>query len=115
MADASKTDYYVGVDLGGTKILAGVFDPQLNCLGRNKMSTKPERGPNEVIDRIARCVRDAVDECDLDLKQLRSVGIGAPGAVDPATGRVIFAPNLNWRDVPLKKMLEKQARRDRGH
>ncbi len=105
---AAKGDYFVGVDLGGTKILAGVFDNQLTCLGRNKMSTKPERGADEVIERIARCVRDAVDECDLDFKQLRGVGVGAPGAIDISTGRVIFAPNLQWQDVPLKKVLEKE-------
>ncbi|MGA2174029.1 MAG: ROK family protein [Verrucomicrobiota bacterium] len=109
MAEATtKAEHYVGVDLGGTKILAGVFDDKLNCLGRSKMSTKSERGAEEVIERIARCVRDAVDECDLDLKQVRAVGLGAPGAVDAETGRVIFAPNLQWQDVPLKKMLEKQ-------
>ena len=105
---AAKTDYFVGVDLGGTKILAGVFDDKLNCLGRTKMSTKSERGPEEVIERIARCARDVVDECDLDFKQVRAMGIGAPGAVDPETGRVIFAPNLQWQDVPLKKLMEKQ-------
>jgi glucokinase len=108
MADnAAKGEFLIGVDLGGTKILAGVFDPQLTCLGRNKMSTKPERGANEVIERIARCVRDAADECDLDFKQLRGVGVGAPGAIDVASGKVIFAPNLQWQDVPLKKALEK--------
>jgi glucokinase len=109
MAEASaKPEYFVGVDLGGTKILAGVFDEKLICLGRTKMSTKSERGPEEVIDRIARCARDVVDECDLDFKQVRGLGIGAPGAVDPVTGRVIFAPNLQWQDVPLKKIMEKQ-------
>ncbi|MEO8426297.1 MAG: ROK family protein [Verrucomicrobiota bacterium] len=109
MADTStKQDYLIGVDLGGTKILAGVFNPQLKCLGRSKMSTKSERGPDPVINRIARCVQDVVDECDLNLKQVKGVGIGAPGAVDPESGRVIFAPNLGWEDVPLKKELEKQ-------
>src|SRR5271155_67526 len=109
MAEASaKPEYFVGVDLGGTKILAGVFDDKLVCLGRSKMSTKSERGPEEVVDRIARCARDAVDECDLDFKQVRAVGIGAPGAVDPESGRVIFAPNLQWQDVALKKLLEKE-------
>jgi glucokinase len=102
-----KAEYYVGVDLGGTKILAGVFDDKLNCLGRSKMSTKSERGAGEVMDRIARCARDVIDECDLDFKQVKAVGIGAPGAVDPETGRVIFAPNLQWQDVPLKKSMEK--------
>ncbi|HNU99817.1 MAG: ROK family protein [Verrucomicrobia bacterium] len=106
MAETSK-DFLVGVDLGGTKILAGVFDDKLNCLGRSKMSTKSQRGPEAVIDRVARCVQDAIDECDLLPKQVRGVGIGAPGASDPETGRVIFAPNLVWEDVPLKKDLEK--------
>jgi len=108
MAEAPKSEYYVGVDLGGTKILTGVFDEKLVCHGRTKMSTKSERGAEEVIDRIARCVSDAVDECDLDLKQIKGVGIGAPGAVDSESGRVIFAPNLQWEDVPLKKLLEKK-------
>jgi glucokinase len=109
MAETSnKSEYVVGVDLGGTKILAGVFDLQLTCRGRSKMSTKADRGPEEVIERVADCVRDAVDECDLDLKQVRGVGLGAPGSVDPDAGRVIFAPNLKWEDVPVKKVLEKQ-------
>ena len=104
---AKKGEYFAGVDLGGTKILAGLFDGELNCLGRAKLSTKSERGPEEVIERIARCVRDAVDECDLDLKQVKAAGIGAPGTIDAGNGRVLFAPNLKWEDVPLKKALEK--------
>ncbi|HSU53513.1 MAG TPA: ROK family protein, partial [Candidatus Dormibacteraeota bacterium] len=52
---------------------------------------------------------DAVDEADLSMKQVRGVGIGAPGAVDFGSGTVIFAPNLEgWKDVSLKKDLEKQ-------
>jgi glucokinase len=104
---SDKKDYVVGVDLGGTKIMAGVFDSQLKCLGRSRVSTKAVRGVDVVIDRIARCVNDAVDECDLEMKQIRAVGVGAPGAVNPETGRVIFAPNLDWRDVPLEKELKK--------
>lgn len=108
MADANKAEYIVGVDLGGTKILAGVFRSSLESAGVAKLSTKPQRGPDVVIERIARCIRDAIDEADLDPKQIRGVGIGAPGAVDGESGDVIFAPNLEWRDVPLKKRLEKE-------
>ena len=103
-----KSPYLIGVDLGGTKILAGIFDPDLNCLGQMKVSTKADRGPEGVIERVARCVRDAVDECDLSMKQMRGIGVGAPGAVNTAEGRVIFAPNLGWKDVALKKLLEKE-------
>jgi len=107
MAEQSKGDLVVGVDFGGTKILAGVFDNAMECLGNAKISTKAPRGSDAVIERIARCVQDAVDEADLNLKQVRGIGLGAPGAVDGKSGTVIFAPNLDWRDVPLKKELEK--------
>lgn len=109
---ANHRELYVGVDLGGTKILAGVFDAQLNLLGTAKLSTKSSRGPDAVLARLARCARDAVDECDLDFERVRAVGVGAPGAVDPRTGRVSFAPNLHgWRDVPLQRELEKALER----
>lgn len=99
-------EYLVGVDLGGTKILAGVFETSLANTAAAKLSTKAQRGPDAVIKRIARCIRDAVDEADLNLKRVRGVGIGAPGAVEGETGKVIFAPNLDWHDIPLKRQLE---------
>jgi glucokinase len=105
---SSKGEYVVGVDLGGTKILAGVFKRSFECIGSAKLSTKSQRGVDAVVERIARCVQDAVDEADLNLKQVAGVGIGAPGAVDFADGKVIFAPNMEgWKDVTLKKDLEK--------
>src|SRR5262245_36515299 len=110
MAEANtKADHVVGLDLGGTKILAGVFNRGLECIGTAKLSTKSQRGMAKVIERIARCIQDAIDEADLTIKQVAGVGIGAPGAVDYDSGTVIFAPNLEgWKDVPLKKELEKQ-------
>jgi len=109
MGEAStKAEYVVGVDLGGTKILSGVFDHSLECVGTAKLSTKSQRGVDKVVERIARCAQDAVDEADLTFKQIAGVGIGAPGAVDFDSGTVIFAPNLDgWKEISLKKELEK--------
>ena len=104
----TKNEYFIGVDLGGTKILAGVYLPTIECFGIAKISTKSDRSPEVVIDRIARCVMDAVDEADLNLKQVKAMGIGVPGAVNADSGTVVFAPNLGWRNIPLKKTLEKQ-------
>ncbi len=106
----TKSELYIGVDLGGTKILAGVFDSRLKLIGTYKLSTKAQRGSEGVIERISRCVRDAVDECDLKLDQVRGIGIGAPGAVDSVSGTVVFAPNLDWRDVPLAKELSQELK-----
>lgn len=106
---AEPASHFIGVDFGGTKIYAGVFDASLECIGTARMSTKAPRGPEAVIHRIARCVADAVDECDLDAKAIAGVGIGAPGAVDPQAGKVVFAPNLpGWKDILLKKQLEQE-------
>jgi glucokinase len=109
MAESTgKGDHVIGVDLGGTKILAGVFNHTLESIGTAKLSTKSQRGVDKVVERIARCVQDAADEADLSMKQIAGVGIGAPGAVDFDSGTVIFAPNLEgWKEVPLKKDLEK--------
>lgn len=104
---SSKQDLLVGVDLGGTKIMAGIFTPQLKLLGTSKLSTKSGRGFDAVVDRIARTVRDAVDESDLSIKQVRGIGIGAPATIDPEKGEVIFAPNLGWKNAPLRRELEK--------
>ena len=87
MPEIAKQDYLIGVDLGGTKILAGVFDARLKCVGRTKLTTKAERGADGVIERIARAVKEAIDECDLTLKQVRGLGIGSPGSIDQENGR----------------------------
>lgn len=103
----NTSEYFVGVDFGATKIRAGVFDHALRCVGMAKVRTKGYRGTDAVIERIARCAQYAVDEADVDLKKVRGVGVGAPGTVDHETGSVLFAPNLGWREVNLKKELEK--------
>jgi glucokinase len=85
-----------------------VFIHSLECIGTAKLSTKSTRGVDKVVERIARAAQDAVDEADLTFKQIAGVGIGAPGAVDFEAGTVIFAPNLEgWKEIPLKKDLEK--------
>ncbi|RKU35713.1 ROK family protein [Candidatus Poribacteria bacterium] len=96
----------IGVDMGGTKILSAVIDADGNILGTAKVPTKADKEASEVIDRIANSIRKAIDKSGVASESIQAVGIGAPGPLDPATGVVIFAPNLGWRDVPLKAELE---------
>ena len=96
----------IGVDMGGTKILSAVIGPGGNILGTAKVPTKADRGPSVVIDRIADSIRKAIDKSGVAPTSIEAVGIGAPGPLDPATGVVIFAPNLRWKDVRLKDELE---------
>ncbi len=96
----------VGVDMGGTKILSAVIDAEGNILGTAKVSTKAEERTSVVIGRIAGSIEKAIRKSNVDKASIQAIGIGAPGPLDPETGIVIFAPNLGWRDVPLKAELE---------
>jgi glucokinase len=98
----------VGVEVGGSKIRTGLCREGLKITRPLKLSTKSERGAAAVVGRIARAVRDAVDEADLALDDVRAVGVGVPGIVDADTGSVICAPSLRWDDVPLRQQLEKE-------
>lgn len=96
----------IGVDMGGTKILAAVVNAEGRILADAKIPTKADKRATVVIDRIASCIQKAMDKSRVDPRSIQAVGIGAPGPLDPGTGVVIFAPNLGWKDVPLKAELE---------
>ncbi|MFP4145011.1 MAG: ROK family protein [Phycisphaeraceae bacterium] len=96
---------YVGIDLGGTNIQAGVMGPDQSVLARHKTKTKADKGTEAVLDRIAKAVTDLLDEADLSASDVGGLGIGAPGAIDVASGVVLNAVNLRWRDVELAKEL----------
>ena len=98
----------IGVDLGGTKILAGVVDSNGALLGQSKRPTKPSAGVDAVLDRMAKTVREAVEAAGLKLSDMAGLGTGAPGPLDPDKGVVLHTPNLPWVNVPLAKMLSER-------
>ena len=96
----------IGVDLGGTKILAAVVRPDGKLLGRSKRRTRAELGPDEVIARIVKTIQEAIEQSGRSLAKMAAVGVGAPGPLDPRTGVVFNAPNLpGWQNVPLGPQL----------
>jgi glucokinase len=99
----------VGVDLGGTKVLAGVVDVNSKILNTAKRATKPEVGVGPVIERIAKTVRDAVKGAGLELADIAGVCSAAPGVLNPEEGIVRYAPNMSgWENVPFAKQLSEQ-------
>ena len=97
--------YWIGVDLGGTKILAGLYDQELTLLARAKQPTGAEGGPAGVFGRIGQAVDAVVRESKVDPAKIRGLGFGIPGQIEPGTTTVRFAPNLNWRDVDVRPHL----------
>ena len=107
---ASPEVFWVGLELGPLVIRAGVYDSALRCQGKIKLTAKLERGPEAVIGRIARCIQYAADECDLDMENIRGIGLAIPGEVEQSSGRIISSTALAWADVSIGPQLESALR-----
>lgn len=104
-ASATDVGFLVGVELGPAIIRAGVFTLDGQLKGKVKVSTKIERGPGVVMERVAKCVRYAVDECDLRMSDIASVGVAIPGQVGQ-DGRLLGSSALGWERVDVAGELE---------
>jgi glucokinase len=91
----------VGVDVGGTKVLAGVVDEDGRVVERAKVAT-PTTHPDAIAEAIAGLVGQLCGRHTVE-----AVGIGAAGFIDSARSTVMFAANLIWRDEPLKDRVSK--------
>jgi glucokinase len=96
----------VGVDLGGTSIVVGtVPDDGRAVYGFATEPTPVQAGPDAVVDRMVEMIRGSIDATRRELGagiEVAGVGVGAPGPLDTARGIVIVAPNLGWKDMPLR-------------
>lgn len=86
----------IGVDIGGTKVLGGVVDEDGKVLVTARRAT-PAEDAAKTRDVIIDVVRELAEG-----RAIEAVGIGAAGWIDAARSRVLFAPNLAWRDEPLR-------------
>jgi len=91
----------IGVDVGGTKVAAGLVDSSGTILARTRRPT-PSASPADVEDVIAECVRELVDD-PAAAAGVEAVGIGAAGFITADRSVVLVAPNLSWRNEPLRE------------
>lgn len=100
--------YRIGVDLGGTNIAVGVVSEDMKIIGRGKVKTKCPRPAAEIFDDIAVAVDMAVKDAGISMDEVSSIGVGTPGSVNKENGYIEFANNLDFNQVPAKKMLEER-------
>ena len=99
-------NYSIGIDLGGTKILAGVVDTEKGIVIETAKKRTKKLEADFIVQRIIETVEKAICKAQIPMSQISSIGIGAAGQVDRKNGVLISAPNLNCFDVELKKILE---------
>ncbi|WIV13121.1 ROK family protein [Proteiniborus sp. MB09-C3] len=98
---------YIGVDIGGTNVTAGLVSIDGEILFQNSCPTLPSRGWDMVIQDIINLIREIINQASNN-KNVLGIGIGVPGVADPNTGNVVHCVNLGWENVPLGKTLEKE-------
>jgi glucokinase len=95
----------IGIDIGGTKVAAGLVDVDGRVLQRARRET-PHRSqsPQVVEDTIAEVIEELRDQ-----REAVAVGIGAAGFVDVTRSSVLFAPHLSWRNEPLRDAMKRRV------
>lgn len=100
--------YYIGIDLGGTNIVASVVDAGYQILGSGKLKTALPRPAKEIFDDMAEASRIAVKNAGLTMDDIECVGVGAPGTVNQDNGYIEFSNNLGFDNLPARQMLEER-------
>lgn len=100
--------YSIGIDLGGTKIAAGVTDQKNQLLFETSIPTNLPKTAEAIADSIYILVSEMLAAHDMDFAQIESVGVGIPGTVNQETGMVEYANNFGFDNVPFVKMIEER-------
>lgn len=99
--------YYIGIDIGGTGIKAGVVSENGEIIAKGAIETNVKSGYEVIVKEMAQLITDTVKEANLTLDDIKSVGMGCPGCIDDKSGDVVYSNNLEFKNVPLCTELKK--------
>ena len=103
--------YYIGIDLGGTNIVAGVVDENFSLIATASNKTNAGRPADQIAETMAQTAAQAAEKAGISMELFESVGIGSPGIVDSQKREVIFASNLDFYNAPIGQLLEDRLHR----
>src|SRR6185312_2378578 len=104
----TKTPVYVGLDVGGTTMKAGVVDDNGTPLSAVSLPTEAHKGQEAGLARMCETIRHAVVEARLQMKDIAAIGVATPGLMDIPAGVILDPPNLKpWRNVPVREHIHK--------
>jgi glucokinase len=105
-----NSDNIIGIDLGGTRIKAGLVDPQGNILLSNNFLTCLDLGKQKTIKRILSIIVQFIEKSNKILSSPKVIGIGAPGVIDRKNGLIKHSPNFpDWKEVPLARLIAEET------
>lgn len=99
--------YRIGIDLGGTNIAAGLVNEKFEIIAKESTPTLVGRPNLEIVRDIAALANKLCADAGIALSDVAALGIASPGIVDDATGCVVYANNLDFRNFPILPELHK--------
>jgi glucokinase len=104
-----KKSYRVGIDIGGTKILAGIVNSKNKVVASQKARTVTEEGERYFLNTVTELVKRACEDASISLAEIEAIGIGCPGVIRAQDDTVVLAPNMPFlNNYPLGKRLAKE-------
>jgi len=99
--------YYVGIDLGGTNIAAGLVSEDAKILANMSIPTRAERSWQEIVADMADLSKKVIEKAGVDIKDVKGVGIGCPGSIDNENGICAYSNNLKMEHANIKEEFQK--------
>jgi glucokinase len=96
----------LGIDIGGTKILGAAVSPTGEVVAEHRVPS-PAQQPDQMVDTVSKLILDLIEENG----EPAAIGVAAAGFIDRSQSVVLYAPNLNWRNEPLRERIEKKINR----
>jgi glucokinase len=100
-------EYVITIDMGGTKILSAVIDEQKKIVDKIKIATDSKKGADYLVECIAQSVKELLSKTKISEKKIKALSLGVPGTVNPESGIISIAPNLNIKNYNIKEALQK--------
>ena len=101
--------YFIGVDLGGTNIKAGVVNPEGKTVEKLSIKTNAERPMEDIIADMGQIALDVTAACNLNISDISAIGVGSPGTPDNRSGVLVYATNLPFRMAPIRSVIGKMT------
>ena len=98
--------YYIGIDLGGTNIKAGVVNENFEIIAKATTKTLCPRPAKDICDDMAKVSIEAAQKAGISIDDVEWIGIGTPGIADNVNGTIPYSNNLDFHDVPVRKYIQ---------
>ena len=100
--------YRIGIDVGGTNIAMGLVDEAYRIIRKKSVKTGDDCSPTRMINVIADGISELMQDIEGDITLIDAIGVGVPGTAEPDTGKILYANNLGFEDVPFLTELRKK-------